>query len=237
MKQGLGGWQRTAGPGGSVGIIFLAVLVFAWAELYLPLRESVGVDLFRLAGRLARARAGIAEARAEIPRLTAEVERFSVEVAELGDRFASAFTDDLYVAVNTATNRLYMRRGREVLLEAQVSTGTGATLKHGRRKWVFDTPRGMLRVLRKKDKPVWIKPDWAFLEEGKPIPPIDSPERRQEGVLGEYFIDLGGGLGIHGTPHENLLGRSVTHGCIRVGRYDLRVLYDSVPVGTRVYIY
>ncbi|MFO7638173.1 MAG: L,D-transpeptidase [bacterium] len=221
----------------SIGVIILAGLAFGWAELYLPLRESFRVDLLRLAGGLSAARAGIAGAQAALPRLADGAERLAAAVAELGDQLASAFSDDLYVAVNTGANRLYLRRGREVLREARISTGTGDTLRHGRGKWVFDTPRGAMTVWRKKEKPVWVKPDWAFLEEGKPIPPMDSPERRQEGVLGEYFIDLGGGIGIHGTPHENLLGRSVTHGCIRVGRDDLRVLYDSVPVGARVYIY
>ena len=221
----------------SIGVFILAALAFGWAELYLPLRESLGVDILRLAGSLGENRAAIAAGREAIPRLTVEVERLAAAVGELGDRFASAFSDELYIAINAATNRLYLRRGQEVLREAPISTGTGSTLRHGRSKWVFDTPRGMLTVWRKKADPVWVKPDWAFLEEGKPIPPMDSPERRQEGVLGSYFIDLGGGIGIHGTQQENLLGRSVTHGCIRVGREDLKVLYDSVPVGTRVYIY
>jgi lipoprotein-anchoring transpeptidase ErfK/SrfK len=29
----------------------------------------------------------------------------------------------------------------------------------------------------------------------------------------------------------------VTHGCIRVGSEDLKVLYDSVPIGTKVFIF
>ena len=84
---------------------------------------------------------------------------------------------------------------------------------------------------------VWVKPDWAFLEAGESVPPIDSPLRRKEGVLGDYLLDLGGGVAIHGTRLEKLLGQSVTHGCIRVGSSDLKVLFDSVPVGTKVYIY
>ena len=70
---------------------------------------------------------------------------------------------------------------------------------------------------------------------------IDSAARlasaRERGVLGAFMFDLGGGVMIHGTPQENLLGRSVTHGCIRVGYDDLKVLYDSVQVGTKVFIF
>ena len=42
---------------------------------------------------------------------------------------------------------------------------------------------------------------------------------------------------IHGTLYERLLGRSVTHGCIRVGFEDLKVLFDSVQVRTKVFIF
>ncbi|MFO7676070.1 MAG: L,D-transpeptidase [bacterium] len=221
----------------SLGTIILAALALGWSELYLPLRESAGVDLPRLAGGLRRARVAIEEARAAMPRLGVEAERLAATVAELGQKFATAFTDDLYVAINSETNRLYLRRGQSVLHEAVISTGSRKTLSHGARRWVFDTPRGMMTVVRKKANPVWIKPDWAFLEEGKPVPPVNSPERRQAGALGDYLLDLGGGIGIHGTEAVGQLGESVTHGCIRVGRDDLKVLFDSVSVGTRVYIY
>lgn len=222
----------------SAGIILLALLVLGWSEVYLPLAESMRVDVIRLAGDLGADRAEIVRLRDDTPRLQALISRLGTEVAELGDQFASAFSDELYLAINTAANRLYLRRGRDVIHEAVISTGSSDTLKHGQRTWIFETPRGELTIWRKKEKPVWIKPDWAFYEEGKPVPESwDSPERRQKGVLGDFLLDLGGGVAIHGTPYENLLGQSVTHGCIRVGRDDLKVLFDSVPVGAKVYIY
>jgi L,D-transpeptidase YbiS len=42
---------------------------------------------------------------------------------------------------------------------------------------------------------------------------------------------------IHGTLYERLLGRAVSHGCIRVGRDDLRKVWTSTRIGTRIYIY
>ncbi len=222
----------------SVGIIVLAVLVFGWAELYLPLRESFRVDVLQLAGHLKQARSGIQQRLADIPKLRGEIEVSKVSVAELTGKFASAFSEELYLAINAAANRLYLRRGRKLIREAVISTGCDDTLKaDGGKKWIFDTPRGIMTVWRKKTKPVWGKPDWAFLEAGETIPDFESPLRRKEGVLGEYLLDLGGGVAIHGTQATHLLGRSVTHGCIRVGKKDLKVLWDSVPVRTKVYIY
>jgi len=227
----------TLSPIKSVGIIVASVIVLAWSELYLPVRESLRVDVLRLAVRMHETRAATHELRVELPQLGPEIEEASAAVKKLGEQFATAFTNEIYLVVNPEANRLQMRRGQNVLLEAPISTGRNDTLTHRQRKWVFRTPRGIMTVLAKKKNPVWLKPDWAFLEKGESIPAWNSPLRREKGVLGAFLLDLGGGVMIHGTPQEHLLGRSVTHGCIRVGKADLTVLHDSVPVGTRVFIY
>jgi L,D-transpeptidase YbiS len=175
--------------------------------------------------------------QAAMPRLREETAGLAREVRRLGEELARRVSNELYVVVNPSANRLHLRRGRAEVLEAKISTGRDDTLVSGGRRWVFETPRGIMTVMRKKKDPVWIKPDWAFVEKGESIPPWDSPLRREKGILGDYMLDLGGGVMIHGTPQEHLLGRSVTHGCVRVGGKDLKVLFDSVDVGTRVFIY
>jgi len=102
--------------------------------------------------------------------------------------------------------------------------------------WTFDTPPGRFQVLSERRNPVWTKPDWAFLEEGQE-PPESFADRREKGSLGEWALDLGDGYMIHGTLYERLLGRSLTHGCIRVGRDDLRVVANAASPGTPVYIF
>ena len=105
-----------------------------------------------------------------------------------------------------------------------------------KREWVFDTPRGRFESTSKRENPVWRKPDWAFVEEGEPIPK-DPGARLDYGTLGEYALYFGNGYMIHGTLYERLLGRSVTHGCIRLGRDDLRQVYETVHIGTPIYIF
>ncbi len=146
----------------------------------------------------------------------------------------------IYVVVDQTQNRIYLKKDEETILNAACSAGSGLILKEGDwgkgRKWVFDTPRGLFKVKSRQENPVWKKPDWAFVEEGKPIPRNDD-DRMDYGTLGEYSFQLGDGYMIHGTLYERLLGRSVTHGCIRVGRDDLRKIWKVVQVGTPVYIY
>jgi hypothetical protein len=69
------------------------------------------------------------------------------------------------------------------------------------------------------------------------IPPYGVNQRRYKGVLGTRRLVLGDGYGIHGTDAPESIGRSVSHGCVRLRNEDIEKLYDMVPVGTPVYIY
>lgn len=145
----------------------------------------------------------------------------------------------VYVVVDTFRNRMRIYRGSELLREAVVSTGSGVVLRDPRngRQWVFDTPNGERTVQRKVKNPIWAKPDWAFVEEGYAPPPAGSAERFDDFSLGAYGLYMGDGYILHGTIFQSLLGRRVTHGCVRVGDADLEFLYKTVPVGAKVYIY
>jgi lipoprotein-anchoring transpeptidase ErfK/SrfK len=167
----------------------------------------------------------------EASRLAAEGERLQAALRRRVPRGP-------WIVIDQTHNRLRLMRGDETLLEAPCSAGSGMVLKEGAhgRVWVFDTPRGRFEVLSKTENPVWKKPDWAFVEEGEPIPK-DPGERLEYGSLGEYALYFGNGYMIHGTLYERLLGRPVSHGCIRLGREPLRVVYRAAPLGTPVYIY
>ena len=141
-----------------------------------------------------------------------------------------------YVVIDTGANRLYLRRGDEVLLDAVCSAGSGKRLKWKDREWNFETPRGEFRIVSKSKNPIWRKPDWAFLEEGEALPPREG-DRYEAGVLGEYALGIGDGYFIHGTLYTRLLGQNVTHGCVRLGDRDLAYLASRAPLGTPVYIY
>ncbi|MGH7451569.1 MAG: L,D-transpeptidase, partial [bacterium] len=128
--------------------------------------------------------------------------------------------------------------GAQIIHEGLCSTGSYILLKAAdERQWVFFTPRGRLQVLGKRVNPVWAKPDWAFIEEGLPVPPPGSPERFEAGVLGEYALELGDGYLIHGTLYKRMLGMPVTHGCVRLDDEDLRIVYRNLQIGSKVFIY
>jgi lipoprotein-anchoring transpeptidase ErfK/SrfK len=150
---------------------------------------------------------------------------------------AEAPREGTVITVDLSTNQAYLFRDGELVRKSAAATGSEKILKQGRRVWWFRTPRGRYSVLAKIQDPVWSKPDWAFIEEGKKVPPEDSPLRKEKGKLGKYALDLGERVMIHGTNEPWTIGKRVTHGCIRLPHAMLSLLWKEAEVGTTVVIY
>ena len=145
---------------------------------------------------------------------------------------------DPYFIANMTINEFWMYKNRSLVLHGQCSTGSYIQLEAGNdKKWIFKTPRGERRIRGKETSPVWTKPDWAFIEEGLPVPSGRHPSRYEYGVLGDYALSLGEGYKIHGTIYKRQLGAAVTHGCIRLDDEDLEKVYRTLNVGSKVYFY
>ena len=69
------------------------------------------------------------------------------------------------------------------------------------------------------------------------VPPLGTSAREYKGVLGTHRLNLGNGYALHGTNQPQTIGRSVSHGCIRLRNEDIAKLYETVAVGTPIYIY
>jgi len=87
-------------------------------------------------------------------------------------RIAGLSPKGVHIILDTPRQILILKDGDRIILQAVVSTGSGNVLKdpNGERQWTFDTPRGEFEVKRKIADPNWIRPDWAFIEEGEDIP-------------------------------------------------------------------
>lgn len=207
---------------------FVALAAVVWAA-FLGVLVWGSLDGFGRLGRWAR------EAESLEPGKTSPAAR----AAAAGKKLDALKPKGLYVVIDTGANRLWLKSGDKVIREAVVSCGSGGILKdpRGKRTWVFDTPRGQFTVKSKITNPYWVKPDWAFIEEGEPIPPKNSEDRFEAGTLGDYALGFGEGFFIHGTLYTRLLGRNVTHGCVRAGDDDLKFLFQSVPIGAKIFIY
>jgi hypothetical protein len=178
----------------------------------------------------------------------------------------------------------------DTLYSASVAVGSGRTLQTDERTWKFQTPVGLTKVIAKEVNPVWVPPDWHYVELARErglrverltpndmvvlsgnrllvangtlvgvvgadsvfrrlpaaeeivfdgtlfIPPFGAEQRRVSGVLGPYRLRLANGVGLHGTPYKDSIGKAATHGCIRLHDDDITWLYENVPIGTEVVI-
>ncbi len=161
----------------------------------------------------------------------------SLKTKEL-ERKINQISKTPYIVINSTENNFQLYSGGNLVREGVCSTGSYVKLEYNdKQQWVFRTPKGMLKIRNKTKFPVWKKPDWAFIEEGKPVPSPNHPSRYEYGVLGDYSLALGDGYLIHGTLYQRLLGLPVTHGCVRLGDSDLESVYRTLRIGDRVFIY
>lgn len=97
----------------------------------------------------------------------------------------------------------------------------------------YPTPLGKYYIIRKEANPVWINPN---VEWSKTMPPRIEPG--PDNPLGERALvtsAAGGTVLIHGT--SNLTPGLYSHGCIRMANWAVVELFDSVNVGTPVFIW
>lgn len=162
----------------------------------------------------------------------------SKDIQRLTRKYNSYTSGQSYIVINTTDNKFFLYRNKKLVREGRCSSGSYIMLKtHGEKKWIFKTPKGKYWIQGKISSPVWRKPDWAFVEEGLPIPPQNHPSRWEPGVLGDYALSIGDGYLIHGTIYKRFLGMPVTHGCVRLNDEDLEVIYKTLNIGSKVYIF
>ena len=93
--------------------------------------------------------------------------------------------------INSTDNEFALMKAGQLIRQGQCSTGSYVVLEdHKQRKYLFKTPKGRRKVLSKVTDPVWTKPNWAFIEEGLPVPPANHPSRFEEGVLAIMPLSL-----------------------------------------------
>lgn len=166
-------------------------------------------------------------------------ESLEKEISKLQNKLDKCTPTDAYIIINTNDNHFYLYKNKQMVRDGLCSSGKNERLVSAERNYKHDfyTPIGVLKVLTKQKNPVWAKPNWAFIEDGLPIPPPGDPSRFEAGTLGAYKLTLGDGYMIHGTIYKRFMGMSVTHGCVRLGDEDLEVVFNTMAIGSKVYIY
>ena len=119
--------------------------------------------------------------------------------------------------------------------------GTVRSYAHGVGRQDWQTPLGRTTVAKKVKNPAWHPPESIRREHaanGDFLPEIVPPGIHNP--LGAYalYLNLPGDYRIHGTDIDKIfgIGMQITHGCVRTYPEDIEALYNSVEIGTPVYI-
>ncbi|UOA08680.1 L,D-transpeptidase family protein [Methylobacter sp. S3L5C] len=137
------------------------------------------------------------------------------------------------ITLNIAEYRMYYYPANQ--------PGTVRSYAHGVGRQDWQTPLGKTTVSKKVKDPSWHPPESIRREHaanGDPLPVVVPPGPNNP--LGAYalYLNLPGDYRIHGTDVDKIfgIGMQITHGCVRMYPEDIEALYNSVPLGTSVYI-
>jgi L,D-transpeptidase ErfK/SrfK len=131
------------------------------------------------------------------------------------------------IVINVAEMRLYYYPAGSNTVEV-LPIGIGQAGRETPRNWVT-------AVERKQEAPSWTptpntRREYAARGERLPAFVPAGPDN----PMGLYAIYIGRLYAIHGTNANFGIGLRVSQGCIRLRNDDIKYLFDTVPVGTRV---
>ncbi len=153
---------------------------------------------------------------------------------------------DRIIIVNTEQQKLHLIENKKIIRSFDISTSRFGI---GNREGSFMTPPGIHRIEEKIGEGA---PSGRIFESRK-----DTGRNWHEGLTGDNLIltrilrlrgleegvNSGPGIDsyeryiyIHGTNHENCIGKPNSHGCVCMRNQDIIELFDSVEEGTIVFI-
>ena len=94
-------------------------------------------------------------------------------------------------------------------------------------------PNGTLPIRSVAENPTYTyrpKLNFKGVKATKPFTIAPGPNN----PVGNTWIDLGDGYGIHGTPEPQNIGKTKSHGCVRLTNWDAEALGKMVRKGTKV---
>ncbi|HEU4456959.1 MAG TPA: L,D-transpeptidase [Longimicrobium sp.] len=94
--------------------------------------------------------------------LTKQVEAKERTLAEREEELLPS--DKPYLVVSLAERRVLYIRGADTIFRAPVAVGSGKTITIGGVTKRFQTPRGKMAITHKELNPVWVPPNWHYIE-------------------------------------------------------------------------
>ncbi len=158
--------------------------------------------------------------------------------------------DDLWILISVDQQKLFLLQALVLVKEYPVSTALNGT---GCEQGSYQTPTGLHQIYQKIGQG---EEQNRIFQAREPVSQLANIQNKAiktgEDLITsrilwlsglENYINFGGKVDtfsryiyIHGTHEEGLIGKAVSHGCIRMKNKDVIDLFERVSVGTLVYI-
>jgi lipoprotein-anchoring transpeptidase ErfK/SrfK len=136
----------------------------------------------------------------------------------------------------TPPNWLYFEAAAELGLKVKEMPRKGLTMPNGWRLYINE--ENEVGVITEEGPQKFVDKNLHLIfNDVLYVPPVGTENRKVNGTLGKYKLDMGEGFLLHGTPLKNSIGLAATHGCVRLRDEDIEWMYENIPIGTKVYIY
>ena len=136
-------------------------------------------------------------------------------------------TNTTFVRINTGTSMLTVYEGEKLIAAYPVTIGSGQT----------ESPVGDWKVTEISGMPNF-RYDKSMLKEGIRSDNFHMLPPGPNNPVGVLWIQLNkSGIGMHGTSEPETIGRSSSHGCVRLANWDVVRLAARITAGVPVEIH
>ena len=127
--------------------------------------------------------------------------------------------ESVRLVVQRSQRRVVVYKGKKVVAKYPIAVGKAG----------WETPIGAFTVINKEEDPIFKSFKTGIIIKPGPDNPLGV---RWIGI----WTDGKTQLGFHGTDQPELIGKAVSHGCMRMHNKDVIALYKYVTIGTVVQV-
>ena len=131
----------------------------------------------------------------------------------------ASMEESVRLVVQRGKRRVVVYKGEKVVAKYPIAVGKAG----------WETPIGAFTVINKEEDPIFKSFKTGIIIKPGPDNPLGV---RWIGI----WTDGKTQLGFHGTDQPELIGKAVSHGCIRMHNKDVIALYKYVTIGTVVQV-
>ena len=131
----------------------------------------------------------------------------------------ASMEESVRLVVQRGKRRVVVYKGEKVVAKYPIAVGKAG----------WETPIGAFTVINKEEDPIFKSFKTGIIIEPGPDNPLGV---RWIGI----WTDGKTQLGFHGTDQPELIGKAVSHGCMRMHNKDVIALYKHVTIGTVVQV-